>query len=63
MRIISEQDYRVLTTHLPVILSAISGTQSNRIANAKRLLQCLNNKLTRNDNTISYETIRNLTKE
>ena len=63
MRIISEQDYRVLITHLPVILSAISGTQSNRIANAKRLLQCLNNKLTRNNETISYETIRNLTKE
>lgn len=63
MRLISEQDYRVLITHLPVILSAISGAQSNRIANAKRLLQCLNNKLTRNDNSISYETIRNLTKE
>lgn len=63
MRLISEQDYRVLTTHLPVILSAMSGSQSNRIANAKRLLQCLNNKLTRNDNSISYETIRNLTKE
>ena len=63
MRLISEQDYRVLTTHLPVILSAISGSQSNRVANAKRLLQCLNNKLTRNDKTINYETIRNLTKE
>lgn len=63
MRLISEADYRVLVTHLPVILSAISGAQSNRIANAKRLLQCLNNKLTRNDKTISYETIRNLTKE
>lgn len=63
MRLISEADYRVLVTHLPVILSATQGTQDIRLANAKRMLRCLNNKLARNTKTISYETIHRKAKK
>lgn len=63
MRLISEEDYRVLLTHLPVVLSAQEDTTSVRLANAKRMLRCLSNKLARNTKAISYKSIHRKAKK